>query len=252
MGCQNNDFKNYKLNNFNFLVSGLLFAILLPVSNVSLQAQKNSVSSSYQAFDNSYGLEPQLVNGRRYFRTNLHAEGHPFYHSEETFAAKVCVNGVCYPNTQLLYELNKGEFILAFHDNNDVPGFIILNKELIDSVVTGQVKFIQNPFNEIDNSFLQIIHDDSISAYASYYKEYIFQNVGAQTGYKYGETSISYYIEVAGKLQSVNSKRGLVRAFHKTNRKALNAYLTERKIKFKKITWQEIKTIVEFCNSELQ
>lgn len=223
--------------------------ILLAVPSTYGQSK---AAEQHQKFDQVYGLNPDLYNGRKYFRDNYGAIGHPYWIGEVALPARLTSGSKTYNNLSMKYELNKQFFILEFFDYNDAVQMIILNDYAIDTVYLNDAVFIRNPFEEINNKYVQLINTGYYSAFISCTKQFQYQSMGVHTGYKYSEEIKERFLVTENKVYPFRNKRTFLNVFEKGDRKEIKAFISSNKIKFKKLTDMQFKELTAFCNEAYQ
>lgn len=231
----------------NTLLSLLFVAVYFLFTLPSAFCQTKT-AEQHQEFDRVYGLNPELYNGRKYYRDNYGALGHPYWINEEAFPATLSSEGQYYPDLRIKYELNKQFFILEFRDYHNALQMIILNDYAIDTVFINGAVFIKNSFVEIRNKFIQLVHSGYYSAYISHTKQFLYQGVGVQTGHKYSEEIKEHFLVSDNKVFIFKNKSGFLRVFKKEDRKEIKSFISSNNIKFRKLGDGQFKNLVEHCN----
>jgi len=221
-------------------------------ANTFCFGQTGTVKEYRKMLDRTYGLDPLLYNGKKYYRNNLNAGGHPFWLREENFTGNIVLNGILYSNLQLKYELHKQIFILTYTDYNGALQSIILNNHSIDSVIIDKHVFIRNPSPDIDNVFIEQVYYDRYSAYISHTKEFFFQNVGVKTGYQYSEEIKKYFIITENKAYPFKNKKSFISIFPVQSKKQIKQYISSNHIKTKNMEVNQYVELAKFCNSIIQ
>lgn len=211
--------------------------------------QPGNIESYYENFDNTFGIDGHLYNGKKYYRNNPGAIGNPFWISEENFTASIAMQGRTYANLQLKYELHRQVFILSFSDHIGAMQSIILNNHVIDSVIVNERTIIKNPFAEIENEFIEQVFTGTYSAYISHKKEFFFQNIGAKTGHQYSEDINEKFIVREDKIYPFKNKKSFYKIFPDQNKKQIKQYLSTHHIKIKSIEFSQYDELAKFCNS---
>lgn len=193
-----------------------------------------------------------MYNGKKYYRKNLNASGHPFWLKEENFTGNIVLNGKMYSNLQLKYELHEQLFILTYRDYNGVLQSIILNNHSIDTVIIDKHVFIKNPYTDINNEFIEQVYYDRYSAYISHSKEFFFQNVGVKTGHQYSEEIKKSFIITENKTYPFKNKKSFISIFPVQFKKQIKQYISSNHIKIKSMEVNQCVELAKFCNSIIQ
>lgn len=231
-----------------FLYLLLPLSFVLPVNSVCL-GQSVKLTELHEDFDKAYGLNTHLYNGKKYYRENRDAIGHPFWIQEEAFSGSLSVSGRVYSDLQIKYELHKQIFILEYKEYSGAQQAIILNNQSIDSVMINERVFIKNPFGEIDNEFIQQVYPGKFSAYISHSKEFLFQNVGVQSGYKYSKEIKKPFIVINDNILAFGSRRSFLQIFPDQKRKEIKQYISSQRIRMKKLQDDQFRELIIVCNN---
>lgn len=224
------------------LTSFLLFLIVL-----TSIAQTSMVDSLRSKYDQLYGLDMLLYNGEKYTEEVKAIEGHPFWLDQPHFKGTLYIKGNIFENQKLRFNLNKEEFILLYTDYNLQPYQIILNNAWIDSIKTENVLFIKNVFTEIPHYFLQILYNGRMKCLIGREKKLNFQSQGDHIGYHYSNEIKQYYLVIDEKVNSFNRNKNFLRIFPKDKRRKIRQYMTSNRIKIKKISDDNLKKLVVYC-----
>lgn len=213
--------------------------------------QNKSVDSLRVSFDQSYGLDALLTNGRKYFPDSNPVVGHPFWKREEAFLGNITISGRQFTNQQLKYDLHKQLFVLFYSNYNGQPGQIILNNSVIDSVSLGNCLFIPNKNPNIRLPFVQLIYQGKLSCIIAWNKDLNFNSIGQTIGYEYAKDNFSSYLTYKGSDYRFKTKSSFLRIFNRKERVAIRKYLSSSWIKFKKMNDQDLRKLIIFCEQNL-
>lgn len=209
--------------------------------------QSDWVDSLQAAYDQRYGLDMLLHNGEKYTSEVNPIKGHPFWHDDHGFVGDIYLKGEVFKARDLRYNLNKQEFILGYTDYNRQAHQIILNSFVIDSVRTDGISFITHTHPEIPQRFVQLVFDGQLVCYISRKKDLNFESQGANIGYHYTGEIRNYYLVFDGTVRLFNRKGNFLKLFPKENRKEIRTFLSSEQIEFKKITVNELKDLIAYC-----
>ena len=225
-----------------------IIALLLACLSVGYAVgQNNNIDSLRSQFDEMYGLNVLLYNGRKFFPDNNPAIGFPYLQSQDSFQADLTIEGKKFKDRRVKYNLVKQEFILFYQDYNGQPKQIILNESAIDTIKMDGRVFIQNKFTKINQDFIQIIYGGKLSCYIGHYKNFQYKTTGTDVGYEYSKVYHDYYLVIDDEVHPFKNKRTLVRIFPKGKRSLIKKYISLQHIRFKRISDQELKRIIMYC-----
>lgn len=224
-----------------------VFNIVLCIVHVGL-GQNESIDRLHNSFDKLYGSDELLNNGKKYFpKLNL-AKGYPFWGEQESFKADLTIFGKTFLNQQLKYDLHKQEFILFYTDLNGQKCQIILARPFIDSVKTENTLFIRNPYTEIRQFFVQMVHRGKISCCVGLSKDLEFSNIGVSAGYGYSKEIRTYYLIFNKLVYRFRNKSTFIKIFPLTNRADIRKQISLHRLKFRKIDEAKLRELIEFCD----
>lgn len=209
--------------------------------------QERFIDSLRNEYDELYGSDIILNNGRKYFPTTTQAKGHPFY-SQEGFIGSITVNGKKFADQNLKYEINKQLFLLNYLDRNNQNCLLILNNAFIDTVRTTDAVFIRNNYTEIKQPFVQQIYDGQLKCLVAIHKELDFTSMGVNTGYSYSKALKSYYLVFDGKVYQFSNKASFLKIFPALIKTPIRARISQLQLKFRSIDDKKLNELVEFCD----
>ncbi|HAH25203.1 MAG TPA: hypothetical protein DCL77_15835 [Prolixibacteraceae bacterium] len=213
--------------------------------------QNKSIDSLRIAFDQCYGLDVILTNGKKYFPDSTPVVGHPYWKSKETFLGSLTISGRTFMNQQLKYELNKQQFVLFYTNYNGQPCQIILNNTAIDSVRTGDCLFVPNKNPDIHQPFIQLISTGNLTCYIVWNKELNLNTMGATAGYEYTKDYSRYYLTYKGSDYRFKNKSSFLGVFNRKEKVSIRKYISSNGLKFKRMADNDLKKLIRFCEQTL-
>jgi hypothetical protein len=229
----------------------LSFFTFLVITN-STFGQISKVDSFYTIYDEMYGLDMLLHNGKKYFTDIYSVEGHPFWKGQDELFADLYLQGKIFKNKQLRYNLNAQEFILSYSSSKGEHYPIILTNSLIDSVRAEGIVFIKNMHPEISQSFIQPIYEGNISCFVGWYKDIVFKKSGGRTRSTFSDERKDNYLLIENEIHKFNNKGNFLKIFPKKERKTVRKYWTNNELKLKIIKDEKFRQLIIFCESILK
>ena len=223
----------------------LIIVLFISLSSY-VEAQSQLVDTLRQKYDDKYGLDVLLNNGRKYFPNNNPAKGHPYWVREEPIDADLTVAGKFFPDKKVKYDLNTQQFILIYLDENSREQELVLNSEAVDTIKTAQTCFIRNKFSEPAQPYLQVIHEGRIGCYISSSKMLQYNRSGTNIGYEYTAEKKNYFLLFEGQLHRFSSKSSFLNIFQKSERSRMKKYMVSNHIRFKKMSTNQLQTLIEY------
>lgn len=230
----------------------ILFIICLLMCIVGTVGGQNlSIDSLRADFDKLYGLDILLNNGRKYFPDKTKAIGHPFWKNKDIFLSDVTISGKTFKDQSLKYNLNDQEFILYSTNYNRQESQIILNSSAIDTIKTGEYKFVPSEFPEINQKFVQLIYKGHLSCYIGWYKELQCNSFGPKAGFEYTQEFRKYYLVYNGLVYRFKNKSSFLRIFNMSEKVIIRKYLSTNRFRFSKIDENKLRKLIIYCNNTI-
>jgi hypothetical protein len=213
--------------------------------------QNVAVDSLRNSYDQSYGLNTLLTNGKKYFPPDKPIRSHPFWKREEAFVGTITISGHTFTDQQLKYELNKQQFVLFYSNYNGQPGQIILNSLLIDSVRMENSLFIPNQNPEIHQPFVQLIRNGKLTCTIAWSKDFKLINTGQNAGYEYSQQHPLYHLNYKGSDYMFSNKSSFLRIFNQKERVFIRKYISSNHLKFNMMNDTNLRNLIIFCEQTL-
>lgn len=227
----------------------LLLVFIIFVSAVNVFGQISRIDSLRNEYDQLYGLDMLLYNGKKYFSDFNPIQGHPFWGRNDYFKGDIYLKGKVFRNNLLKYDLLKQEFILSYTSNGEQHHPIVLTSALIDSIRTQDAIFVQNNYPEIPQTFVQKIHQGKVSCYISWIKTKYEKLYNNYVRIAVSKEKKDYYLVLDSRANSFHNEKTFVKVFSKKNQKKIKKYLNDNKIRFKGISDKELEQLVLFSES---
>lgn len=231
----------------NLSVSLFLFLVLV----VPVSGQSDGIDSLHTQYDKHYGLDMLLHNGEKYVPEVNPIEGHPFWQDETTFIADLYLNGKVFSTQKLQYHLHRQEFILSYTDYNQQPNKIVLNRNAVDSIKTGNVMFVRNDNPIIEQPYVQLIFQGELLCYIAHRKDLNFQSQGSQIGHEYTDKISEYYLIYHDVVYKFRKQGKFLKIFPKEHRREIRRFMSSQNLKFNTIDAIGLKKLVAYCEQSL-
>lgn len=213
--------------------------------------QSNTVDSLRTRYDEFYGLDALLTNGKKYIPPDHTVKSHPFWKSEEVHPGILTLSGRTFTHQQLKYDLNRQHFVLFYTNYNGQPGQIVLHNQVIDSVRLGNSLFIANHNPTIRQPFIQLIRKGRLTCTIAWSKDLVLNNMGQNAGYQYSKQHSQFYLNYKGSDYRFSNKSSFLRIFTPGERASIRKYLSSNRLKFKKMNDQQLRDLIIFCEQTL-
>jgi len=221
----------------------VLFVILISIvsygQNELREAQK-------EVFNNSYGLDVLLYQGKLYYPEINIASGHPFLGEEGVNVGDIVIEGRRYVDQKLMYNIYLQKIILVFNDLIGAQKQIVIDSDKIDTVFFANQVFIKNKFPQIGKAFVQLVSNDAIPCYIAWGKnKEILSTVGVR-GYSFSNEKKAYYLIYHSTLCQFRNNKSFVSIFPEDQRRNIKDYLKVNKLKIGKISPAQLKQLIDF------
>lgn len=215
-------------------------------------AQNLTHLDQYKQYDASYGMDEVLFNGKRYFDDTDRPYGSPFLSLPSNDDASVIIDGKTFHHQRILYDCYKQHFVLAFKSTAGFENRIILQNHLIDTIKFGQHVFVKNMHNEINNSFVQLIHEVPFPVYFSWKKEKIFKTAGENAGYYFTREQREVYCVKEAVVFRIQSRKHFINLFPKADQALVRNELKNEKLSFRKVKAPDLMDFLINLNESLE
>ncbi len=233
----------------------LLLSFLMAFYMVDIVGQQSAVSDFVSCVELKYGTDNLLVNGRPYLPVIQKSDDqHPYFQSAEWKPGLVYVNGNAYPANRLKYNLSTHQLIIKHERPNGTTQKVILSNLLVDSFRLERHLFVNQslilPEKEKGGGYLELIFADRISLYRLQRKAFTASNNNGQSSGRFSSLKDAFYLFLEDKHFKITKKRELLACFPK-HREAINQYLKDHSLHWKKITKPQLSQLLRFCNDQL-
>ncbi len=185
------------INLFSNVLRLLLIIFFLVVSSVS-KAQDTLVADSLlytMNFDELFGLDQNLINGRRYVPAYPLAPGHPYLDEDEFQTGAITVCGVHYTDVWLKYNINEQRIVMEYTSRNGGKDHLLLNNHLIDQFEISDRLFKKLKLTGLQPQFYQIITSGNLTLLYFWKKNLVLNSGSSRSYYKYsGQFRVSHLL----------------------------------------------------------
>ena len=235
----------------SFLVLYVIITIPNTVSGQENVYQKEDILS----FANTvYGPDDRLINGKYYKPKHFSAQGHPYFLSENWLKGTLFVKGIEYNNIPIKYNIEDDILIINVIFQNRVSKNILLHNSFVDSVeinspamnITSTFHNTSNFSNENSIGYAEIVYKGRLSAYYKHTREFIDEiNYYNKYG-RYLNPKRKLFLFNVDNFQAITTKKGILNYFP-AHKKEVKLFIRKNKIRFSKITVDQIVNLIRFC-----
>lgn len=224
------------------------FIITLLSITINVSSQSPAVDSVWAEYDKNYGLDVVLYSGYKNPVYYLNHHGHPYWKNEEPTRGDLVIDGKRFKNQLLNYNIEKQQFILTYLDYNKGRNQIIIIPQRIDSIIMGENIFIRSSNKELNSPFIQVLYSNKIKCYKTWRKELeIARKVKSPSGFAYTKEKTNLFLMKNDQVHKFYNKKSFLQFFDQKYRNPIKKYISEHHVKFKKISDEELSTLIKYC-----
>jgi hypothetical protein len=221
----------------------ILFVILISIVSYGQHAEEGSQK---EIFNNRYGLDVLLHQGKLYYPDINVANGHPFFGDDGVTVGDIVIEGKKYVDQKLKYNIYLQEIILVFNDLIGAEKQIVIDNDKIDTVYYGKQVFIKNQYPKIGKAFVQLVSNNAIPCYIAWGKNKEISSTVGVRGYSYSNEKKAYYLFYHSNLYQFRNNKSFMSIFPEDQQKLIKAYLKANKYKIGKINPEQLKQLIDF------
>jgi len=198
------------------------------------------------AISNSKTENSPLFNGKLYSSSAYNPEyGHPFYASSEWQVGTITYDGVTHSHVPLLYDIVQDEVLIQPPNN---PSSISLVKEKVSQFTVHNHTYVYKKAvagSILPEGFYDLLFDGKVNALARHEKKPKSVSKSSTVLKTYFKSSDQYFISKDGAYYTVKNQSDILKLFPES-KAALNQFMNEHKLSFKKEPEQALKQIAAF------
>lgn len=239
----------FKSINFNQIIMGRLFAVLLIFVFSGVYSQ-NSLEKIHKHATKVYGIDDLLVNGSVYAPYHPVAFGDPFFVESVFSKGNLTLVGREFENVGLKFDIEQQKVILmAFVDSVNFK-IIVLNDNYIKYFSIHGTHFV-NISNHLNNNlikgFYELIYNGEFVFVKSYRKEFLGVYSNRHPNGKYSETITENFIIRNNKKYTIKNKKSIFSVFPE-HKNEIKIYMKDNKIKLRKASNINLNNLMRYCD----
>jgi len=195
---------------------------------------RQAVTQLAQAYQDSIGLQSHLYSGAEYAdKTKPYMEGHPYFKNKSLELGAVRYDGVVLRDVRLMYDVELDELVLI-HPSSGYAMKLV--KQLVTGFELGGETFRRLALDSTGSpskaNFYSVLYDGDVKVLAQRRK--VGQERTTPRGFE-GEYRVEdrYYLFKDGSYHLI-SRKGSLLALLRDEKKQLNGFIRENKLKFRK------------------
>ena len=236
---------------------------LLPILFISLwssysgfsQVQTNSAgyeyAELYQSILDEYGFDQSLVNGVIYKDEYWNRIGHQFLLEDQIYSGNLVFRGVEYKNLNLKYDIYSQQIVVNISHNNSTIGFIPPN-DFISFFSINEIPFLKSDFQGKPKFYQVLFNSAKLSCFYYWYKVLDETGrIGDRISYKFSESRRKNFLKFDDSFERYTNNKSFIKLFPSKIKPDIKQYIKTNHIKVNKSNIDEVKELLEYCNSLL-
>jgi hypothetical protein len=225
------------------LTWSLLFFLLISYSG-TLRSQ-----DAAKVLDRVYGLDQTLCNGKKYtYFPPAGAKGHQYLLSQTFSNGSITLNGKCYQDVYLNYDIFNQQLLLQFKSETILRNTIEVSKAWLTGFSLGSMNF---EFLDLEKEprFFQVLGAGPVRILYFWRKNLDVDGSVGSFSLTFTRAVRDSYVFTNGQLKPFTSKRSLIKLFDAAHRPEIKSYLRKNKIKIRKASDQAIAEMITFIGN---
>jgi len=234
-----------------------IFAAAISLLLSSVASSQSDLSKSTGSFEQvaelserAYGLDQQLVNGVFFEDVYRGAKGHPYLFEDLFVMGSVVFRNKPYEKVLMKYDLYAQQLLIS-HPHEGFQMTSILTDDFVSSFEIYGMDFRKLSFSEGSPTYYQVISEkELLSCYVQWVKvrnETINENDSRQ--YLFAGEKRRLYLYMDGEIQRFLNNATFSRVFTGDARRLVKRYMRTNKLKINKATDEELRQLIDECNS---
>jgi hypothetical protein len=204
-------------------------------------------------YQENFGYHSSFFSGTVYSLNNTKTNSHPFFQSDEWQYGDILINGLVFFNREIKLDIHKDALILNHQIGDFYNQAIVLEDRLLKGVSFSDRYFINIQREEaesllIKEGYYEQVYYDKCIVLVKYRKSIIREFKFSTDLIEEFVGDIDYFLICNGRASTINSKKALVKAFPKHNKK-VKRFIKDTRIKFGKQKLENIIKIVRYYDS---
>lgn len=235
----------------------LLFSLVVTfISQASAQFKDTSSSDLLlEILDftvDKYGVDQQLINGNFYENQYIHPLGHPFLFEDKYILSNLIIRDTEYKNVYSKYNIYTQSVVVKSSSDNFVVSMII-PVEFLTGFTFNNMLFRKNTLLGENPEYYQVVAETrEIACFYFWYKtRYVsFHNV-TYSSYKFSKSMHKKILVMNDSISEFKNNRTFIDLFPNEVQRDILTYLRYEKLNIKKVTDQDMNSIIQFCNNKI-
>jgi len=239
------------------IILKFFFIILIFFSFLGqLVAQTTNVSKATihwrTLFDNSYGPDHNLINGRKYIDYRPNSVGHPFLGENKIYPGTVVINQRTYKDLNLKYDIYNQELIVRYTDFSGANNLIVLNKEFVSEFIIGNHYFKRYVHPNDGSQFNEVIASGEISCLWYWKKNMTHSVTSVENYYNYMPERKETFLLIDDQFYKYKGTHSFVMQIPESIKEEVTKYIRRNRIRVRSASESQMSLLISHCNNLLK
>ena len=221
----------------------ILFILLFNLSGISAQQSKIR-------FDDVYGSDPSLFNGRLYiFFLSVNTIGNQYFSDPRFEKGSVTIRGVTYNDLDLNYDIYNQQLILQYKDNLGAAILIIISDAWLESFRFRDLNFEIITSQDSSKRIFQVLGKGPNRIFYHWGKELDLESFQGSQNHMFSAAKKEMNVNTGNQIRRYRNNKTFYSLFESDKRIAIKGYLRKNKIHVKKATDLVMTGLINYCKS---
>lgn len=217
--------------------------LLLNFSGISAQ-------QSGQRFDDVYGSDPLLYNGRHYtFFLPFNTGGNQYFSGTRFEKGSVTIRGVTYNDLELNYDIYNQQLIMQYKNNLGAASLIIVSDAWLESFRLENLNFEIVTSQDTLKRIFQVLGTGPNRIFYSWKKELNQESFQTAQNHFFSEPVREMNVHTGNQILRYWNNKTFYSLFVFDKRIAIKEYLRKNNINVKKASDRIMTGLINYCNS---
>ena len=229
----------------------LCYLALLLLQFLPLVAQKNNPAPYVgirKDAEESYGPDPDLLNGKKYNFIYHSAKGSPFFEVHGNALSSIRIKGKAYKEERVKFDIYNQLVVLDFTDLSGATNSIVLRDDWVDEFSIGHIPFKKFPDKNGTLRFGQVLHEGRITCVYFWKKTYVPEMKEGEMLYSFSKAIREAVIIREGESWSYKNNKSFLNCLPKELRGPVKSQIKSQRIRIRKASDLEIQGLMKYIN----
>lgn len=222
---------------------------IVPVVLILFTAGFVCGQSASVSFDETYGLDPLLHNGRYYtYHVPSDTKGSPFFNGPQFVQGSVHLRGLTYDDLSLKYDVYNQLLVLEYVIHSGGVKHIVISEAWLESFKLGEAYFELISVSDSINQIYQVIGNGPSRVFYSWSKKRMLNSAHGAKNFVFSPSIRKAFLFSDYKFMNYKNNKSFVALFDPVKQALIKKHMGQKKIKVRKASDQAMDELVSFCN----